>query len=91
MEGASTPLGCLLTPLPSPLQAQRRILEDDLTVRLSVPGDTVVINNTQQPGPSPGGTPSNLYERIGSSDPEYQEPNRLRMKLPELPQGTDNS
>ncbi|XP_043533945.1 discoidin domain-containing receptor 2-like isoform X2 [Chiloscyllium plagiosum] len=72
-------------------KAQRRILEDDLTVRLSVPGDTVVINNTQQPGPSPGGTPSNLYERIGSSDPEYQEPNRLRMKLPELPQGTDNS
>ncbi|XP_060706967.1 discoidin domain-containing receptor 2-like isoform X2 [Hemiscyllium ocellatum] len=72
-------------------KAQRRILEDDLTVRLSVPGDTVVINNTQQPGPSPGGTPSNLYERIGSSDPEYQEPNRLQMKLPELPQGTDNS
>ncbi|XP_067830092.1 discoidin domain-containing receptor 2-like isoform X2 [Heptranchias perlo] len=70
-------------------KAQRRISDDDLTVRLSVPGDTIVINNTQ---PSASGSRhSNLYERINSSDPEYQEPNRLRMKLPELPQGAENS
>ncbi|XP_059495743.1 discoidin domain-containing receptor 2-like isoform X3 [Stegostoma tigrinum] len=70
-------------------KAQRRILEDDLTVRLSVPGDTIVINNTQ-PGPS-AGPPSNLYERIGSGDPEYQEPSRFRLKLPDLPQGADGT
>uniref|UniRef100_UPI00398F077D discoidin domain-containing receptor 2-like isoform X2 n=1 Tax=Pristiophorus japonicus TaxID=55135 RepID=UPI00398F077D len=70
-------------------KAQRRISDDDLTVRLSVPGDTIVINNTQ-PGTT-GTRHSNLYERISSSDLEYQEPNRLRMKLPELPQGAENS
>ncbi|XP_041068646.1 discoidin domain-containing receptor 2-like isoform X2 [Carcharodon carcharias] len=70
-------------------KAQRRILDDDLTVRLSVPGDTIVINNTQ---PSASANHhSNLYERISSSDLEYQEPNRLRMKLPDLPQGAENS
>ncbi|GCB63055.1 hypothetical protein scyTo_0011562 [Scyliorhinus torazame] len=70
-------------------KAQRRILDDDLTVRLSVPGDTIVINNTQ-PSASTNHH-SNLYERISSSDLEYQEPNRLRMKLPDLPQGAENS
>ncbi|XP_051899932.1 discoidin domain-containing receptor 2-like isoform X2 [Pristis pectinata] len=69
-------------------KAQRRISDGDLTVRLSVPGDTIVINNTQ-----PGGAASrhsNLYERINSGDLEYQEPSRLRMKLPELPQAADS-
>ncbi|XP_038672752.1 discoidin domain-containing receptor 2-like isoform X2 [Scyliorhinus canicula] len=70
-------------------KAQRRILDDDLTVRLSVPGDTIMINNTQ-PSASTN-LHSNLYERISSSDLEYQEPNRLRMKLPDLPQGAENS
>ncbi|XP_078073648.1 discoidin domain-containing receptor 2-like isoform X2 [Mustelus asterias] len=70
-------------------KAQRRILDDDLTVRLSVPGDTIVINNTQPS--SSANHHSNLYERISSSDLEYQEPNRLRMKLPDLPQGAENS
>ncbi|XP_069775528.1 discoidin domain-containing receptor 2-like isoform X2 [Narcine bancroftii] len=69
-------------------KAQRRISDADLTVQLSTPGDTIVINNTQSR--AVGGRHSNLYERINSSELEYQEPSRLRMKLPELPQAAEN-
>uniref|UniRef100_A0A8C0GXZ6 receptor protein-tyrosine kinase n=1 Tax=Chelonoidis abingdonii TaxID=106734 RepID=A0A8C0GXZ6_CHEAB len=64
-------------------KAQRRISDDDLTVHLSVPGDTIVINNTMG-----SQRHSNRYERIHSGETEYQEPSRARMKLPELPHGT---
>nr|XP_033772510.1 epithelial discoidin domain-containing receptor 1 isoform X1 [Geotrypetes seraphini]XP_033772511.1 epithelial discoidin domain-containing receptor 1 isoform X1 [Geotrypetes seraphini]XP_033772512.1 epithelial discoidin domain-containing receptor 1 isoform X1 [Geotrypetes seraphini] len=70
-------------------KAQRRMSEEDLTVHLSVPGDTIVINNTQN---SLGHVrPSNRYERISCGETEYQEPSRARMKLPELPTGSENS
>ncbi|XP_072888116.1 discoidin domain-containing receptor 2-like isoform X1 [Hemitrygon akajei] len=66
-------------------KAQRRISDGDLTVRLSTPGDTIVINNTQTSGAT--SRHSNLYERISSGELEYQEPSRVRMKLPDLPPG----
>uniref|UniRef100_K7FGL7 receptor protein-tyrosine kinase n=1 Tax=Pelodiscus sinensis TaxID=13735 RepID=K7FGL7_PELSI len=67
-------------------KAQRRISDDDLTVQLSVPGDTIVINNTMG-----SQRHSSRYERIHSGETEYQEPSRARMKLPELPHGAENS
>ncbi|KAM6472579.1 epithelial discoidin domain-containing receptor 1 isoform 2-T3 [Liasis olivaceus] len=67
-------------------KAQRRISDDDLTVHLSAPNDTIVINNTMG-----SNRHSNRYERILSGETEYQEPNRARMKLPELPHSAENS
>ncbi|XP_074872881.1 epithelial discoidin domain-containing receptor 1 isoform X2 [Carettochelys insculpta] len=67
-------------------KAQRRISDDDLTVHLSVPGDTIVINNTMS-----AQRHSKRYERIHSGETEYQEPSRARMKLPELPHGAENA
>lgn len=69
-------------------KAQRRISDGDLTVRLSLPSDTIVINNTQPNGGA--SRHSNLYERISSGELEYQEPSRLCMKLPDLPTAADN-
>ncbi|XP_039213137.1 epithelial discoidin domain-containing receptor 1 isoform X2 [Crotalus tigris] len=67
-------------------KAQRRISDDDLTVHLSAPNDTIVINNTMG-----SNRHSNRYERILSGETEYQEPNRARMKLPDLPHSVENS
>uniref|UniRef100_A0A670YVL9 receptor protein-tyrosine kinase n=1 Tax=Pseudonaja textilis TaxID=8673 RepID=A0A670YVL9_PSETE len=67
-------------------KAQRRISDDDLTVHLSAPNDTIVINNTMS-----SNRHSNRYERILSGETEYQEPNRARMKLPDLPHSAENS
>ncbi|XP_063147375.1 epithelial discoidin domain-containing receptor 1 isoform X2 [Candoia aspera] len=67
-------------------KAQRRISDDDLTVHLSAPNDTIVINNTMG-----SNRHSNRYERILSGETEYQEPNRARMKLPDLPHSAENS
>ncbi|XP_053153586.1 epithelial discoidin domain-containing receptor 1 isoform X1 [Hemicordylus capensis] len=67
-------------------KAQRRISDDDLTVHLSAPSDTIVINNTMG-----SHRHSNRYERIHSGETEYQEPNRARMKLPDLPHSAENS
>uniref|UniRef100_A0A0K8RVK4 Epithelial discoidin domain-containing receptor 1 n=1 Tax=Crotalus horridus TaxID=35024 RepID=A0A0K8RVK4_CROHD len=67
-------------------KAQRRISDDDLTVHLSAPNDTIVINNTMG-----SNRHSNRYERILSGETEYQEPNRARMKLPDLPHNVENS
>ncbi|XP_078497824.1 epithelial discoidin domain-containing receptor 1 [Lissotriton helveticus] len=70
-------------------KAQRRISDGDLTVHLSVPGDTILINNTNNS--LTHSRHSNRYERINSTDSEYQEPNRARMKLPELPHGAEGT
>ncbi|KAE8585458.1 hypothetical protein XENTR_v10021317 [Xenopus tropicalis] len=53
-------------------KAQRRPSDSDLTAHLSLPTDTVVINNTHNaPGPP---RHANRYERIITSEGEYQEP-----------------
>ncbi|CAN0340646.1 discoidin domain-containing receptor 2 [Lampetra fluviatilis] len=66
----------------------RRIVEEDLLVRLSLPSDTVIINSGvavsgQEAAGSRGqevtGTlhANPMYERIYPADPDYQEPLRL--------------
>ncbi|XP_032297585.1 epithelial discoidin domain-containing receptor 1-like [Coturnix japonica] len=59
-------------------KAQRRPSEEELRVQLSVPGDTVVINNATAMG---RGSPR--YERIPPGLGEYQEPSRPT--LPPVP------
>ncbi|MGH0153692.1 UNVERIFIED_CONTAM: hypothetical protein FKN15_027369, partial [Acipenser sinensis] len=78
-------------------KAQRRISDDDLRVHLSVPNETVVINNTQNP--LSAARYANRYERIqpceGEQGPsfeaEYQEPSALVRKRPESILTTDSS
>ncbi|KAM4020030.1 epithelial discoidin domain-containing receptor 1 isoform 3-T4 [Anomaloglossus baeobatrachus] len=53
-------------------KAQHRPSDIDLTTRLSLPSDTVVINNTQNL--SLASRHGSRYERILTSDGEYQEP-----------------
>ncbi|XP_075042743.1 epithelial discoidin domain-containing receptor 1-like isoform X4 [Mixophyes fleayi] len=54
-------------------KAQHRPSDSDLTAHLSLPSDTVVINNTQNL--SLTSRHGNRYERILTSEGEYQEPN----------------
>ncbi|XP_058866796.1 discoidin domain-containing receptor 2-like isoform X1 [Acipenser ruthenus] len=78
-------------------KTQRRISDDDLRVHLSVPNETVVINNTQNP--LSAARYANRYERIqpceGEQGPsyeaEYQEPSALVRKRPESVLTTDSS
>ncbi|NXS77305.1 DDR1 protein, partial [Erpornis zantholeuca] len=73
-------------------KSQRRASEAALRVQLSVPGDTVVINNAT--GGGARGLPR--YERIppgpgpGSGAGEYQEPTRARPRPPSQPPGAAN-
>ncbi|KAM8953398.1 epithelial discoidin domain-containing receptor 1 isoform 2-T2 [Pelodytes ibericus] len=68
-------------------KAQRNHSDSDLTARLSLPSDTVVINNTQNlPGPP---RHANRYERI-LTEGEYQEPSHNpRAKIATLPTPAD--
>ncbi|XP_041081721.1 epithelial discoidin domain-containing receptor 1-like isoform X2 [Polyodon spathula] len=78
-------------------KAQRRISDDDLRVHLSVPNDTVVINNTQNP--LSAARYASRYERIQSCEGEqgpsfggeYQEPSTLLRLRPESVLTTDSS
>ncbi|XP_074714130.1 epithelial discoidin domain-containing receptor 1 isoform X2 [Strix uralensis] len=63
-------------------KAQRRPSEDELRVQLSVPGDTIVINNATGATRGPP-----RYERIPPGQGEYQEPTRVRPSLPPAPPG----
>uniref|UniRef100_UPI00398E7098 discoidin domain-containing receptor 2 isoform X2 n=1 Tax=Pristiophorus japonicus TaxID=55135 RepID=UPI00398E7098 len=67
-------------------KAPRRILEEDVTVRLSLCDDTIVINNQKQIFQT-----NPTYERVFPLDLEYQEPARLLRKLPELSQSAEDS
>ncbi|XP_075440524.1 epithelial discoidin domain-containing receptor 1-like [Ascaphus truei] len=65
-------------------KAQCRPSDNDLTAHLSLPSDTVVINNTQNPPGPPRN--ANRYERILTTEGEYQEPSSAtRAKMPTLP------
>ncbi|XP_072908188.1 discoidin domain-containing receptor 2-like isoform X2 [Hemitrygon akajei] len=67
-------------------KAPRKILEEDVTVRLSQCDDAIVINNqTQIIQTNP------TYERVFPLDLQYQEPARLLHRLPELPQSAEDS
>ncbi|XP_073455017.1 epithelial discoidin domain-containing receptor 1 isoform X1 [Aquarana catesbeiana] len=64
-------------------KAQHRPSDSDLTAHLSLPSDTVVINNTQNL--SLASRHSNRYERILTAEGEYQEPSHsVLAKMPTL-------
>ncbi|XP_053908026.1 epithelial discoidin domain-containing receptor 1-like isoform X2 [Cuculus canorus] len=66
----------------SALGKGRRRWEEELRVQLSVPGDTVVINNATAPSRGPP-----RYERIPPSPGGYREPTRPWATLPPAPPG----
>ncbi|XP_035766585.1 discoidin domain-containing receptor 2 [Neolamprologus brichardi] len=74
----------------------RRILDEEVTVRLSSCSDTIILQTPPVPprsGRAPTG-PVNAdphYERIFLLDPQYQNPAVLRNKLPELSQSAEAS
>lgn len=68
-------------------KAPRRILEEEVTVRLSSCSDTIVIQTPPVPPRSAHTSGLNSdphYERVFLLDPQYQNPAHLRNKLPEL-------
>ncbi|XP_078282568.1 discoidin domain-containing receptor 2-like isoform X2 [Rhinoraja longicauda] len=67
-------------------KAPRKILEEDVTVRLSHCDDAIVINNQTQIFQT-----NPTYESVFPLDLEYQEPAKLLHKLPELPQSAEDS
>ncbi|XP_026198581.1 discoidin domain-containing receptor 2 isoform X2 [Anabas testudineus] len=77
-------------------KAPRRILDEDVTVRLSSCSDTIILQTPPVPprsGRSATG-PANSdphYERVFLLDPQYQNPAVLRNKLPELSQSAEAS
>ncbi|XP_078074242.1 discoidin domain-containing receptor 2 isoform X2 [Mustelus asterias] len=63
-------------------KASRRMLDDELTVSLSLQSETIMINNKSSP---PSEQESNsTYDRIFPLGPDYQEPSKLLRKLPEF-------
>ncbi|XP_061586604.1 discoidin domain-containing receptor 2 isoform X1 [Cololabis saira] len=77
-------------------KAPRRILDEEVTVRLSSCSDTIILQTPPVPprsGHAPRG-PANTdphYERVFLLDPQYQNPAVLRTKLPELSQSAETS
>ncbi|XP_029018927.1 discoidin domain-containing receptor 2 isoform X2 [Betta splendens] len=74
-------------------KAPRRILDEDVTVRLSSCSDTIILQTPPVP-PRAGHGPNNAgphYERVFLLDPQYQNPAVLRNKLPELSQSAEAS
>ncbi|XP_067376847.1 discoidin domain-containing receptor 2 [Channa argus] len=76
-------------------KAPRRILDEDVTVRLSSCSDTIILQTPPVP-PRSGHTPGPVntdphYERVFLLDPQYQNPAVLRNKLPELSQSAEAS
>lgn len=76
---------CLSIFFSSLLQAPRRILEEDATVRLSFYSYTIANNQTQIHQSNP------TYERAFPLDLEYHQPATLLQKLPELSQSAEDS
>ncbi|XP_016140163.1 discoidin domain-containing receptor 2-like [Sinocyclocheilus grahami] len=69
-------------------KAPRRILKEEVTVRLSSSSDTIIL---QTPPVPPRLSLDPPYERIFLLDPQYQDPAALRNKLPELSQSAEAS
>ncbi|KAL2091825.1 hypothetical protein ACEWY4_011623 [Coilia grayii] len=70
-------------------KAPRRILEEEVTVRLSSCSDTIVLQTP--PVPPRASQPDPHYERVFLLDPQYQDPAALRNKLPEVSQSAEDS
>lgn len=70
-------------------KAPRRILEEEMTVRLSSSSDTIILQTP--PVPPRASQPDPPYERVFLLDPQYQDPAVLRSKLPEVSQSAEAS
>ncbi|KAJ8380316.1 hypothetical protein SKAU_G00010940 [Synaphobranchus kaupii] len=70
-------------------KAPRRILEEEVTVRLSSSSDTIILQTP--PVPPRVSQLDSPYERVFLLDPQYQDPAALRNKLPELSQSAEAS
>ncbi|XP_054629369.1 discoidin domain-containing receptor 2 isoform X2 [Dunckerocampus dactyliophorus] len=77
-------------------KAPRRILGEEVRVRLSSCSDTIILQTPPVPprsGHAPAGPAQTdpHYERVFLLDPQYQNPAALRNKLPELSQSAEAS
>lgn len=82
-----TPALSSLTPLS---QASRRMLDDEMTVSLSLPSESSMFNHNRSSSPSEQES-SSTYDRIFPLGPDYQEPSRLIRKLPEFTSGEEDA
>lgn len=72
------------------VQASRRMLDDEMTVSLSLPSESSMFNHNRSSSPSEQES-SSTYDRIFPLRPDYQEPSRLIRKLPEFAPGEEES
>uniref|UniRef100_A0A8D0BW37 Discoidin domain-containing receptor 2 n=1 Tax=Salvator merianae TaxID=96440 RepID=A0A8D0BW37_SALMN len=71
-------------------KASRRMLDDEMTVSLSLPSESSMFNHNRSASSSERESNS-TYERIFPLGPDYQEPSRLIRKLPEFTPGEDEA
>ncbi|NXY48623.1 DDR2 protein, partial [Ceuthmochares aereus] len=64
-------------------KASRRMLDDEMTVSLSLPSESSMFNHNRSSSSSEQES-SSTYDRIFPLGPEYQEPSRLIRRLPEF-------
>ncbi|XP_042320893.1 discoidin domain-containing receptor 2 isoform X2 [Sceloporus undulatus] len=64
-------------------KASRRMLDDEMTVSLSLPSESSMFNHNRSTSSSERES-SSTYDRIFPLGPDYQEPSRLIRKLPEF-------
>ncbi|NXL77086.1 DDR2 protein, partial [Leptocoma aspasia] len=64
-------------------KASRRMLDDEMTVSLSLPSESSMFNHNRSSSLSEQES-SSTYDRIFPLGPDYQEPSRLIRKLPDL-------
>ncbi|KAF1518234.1 Discoidin domain-containing receptor 2, partial [Eudyptula minor] len=64
-------------------KASRRMLDDEMTVSLSLPSESSMFNHNRSSSSSEQES-SSTYDRIFPLGPDYQEPSRLIRKLPDV-------
>ncbi|NXT18952.1 DDR2 protein, partial [Syrrhaptes paradoxus] len=71
-------------------KASRRMLDDEMTVSLSLPSESSMFNHNRSSSSSEQES-SSTYDRIFPLGPDYQEPSRLIRKLPEFTPGEEDT
>nr|XP_013816704.1 PREDICTED: discoidin domain-containing receptor 2 isoform X2 [Apteryx mantelli mantelli] len=71
-------------------KASRRMLDDEMTVSLSLPSESSMFNHNRSSSSSEQESNS-TYDRIFPLGPDYQEPSRLIRKLPEFTPGDEDT
>lgn len=87
LRGPPVPALSSLAPLS---QASRRMLDDEMTVSLSLPSESSMFNHNRSSSSSEQES-SSTYDRIFPLGPDYQEPSRLIRKLPEFTPGEEDT